>query len=239
MSQESEPKEKKEMSPGSPMTQTSTVDGMKYPYQVLKIIQNIYTSAIPPQDQLYPTNQMRLFNRIIHIFNEIMNLTTKKLAKLKKMVKASSDTAAQSGEIIDFDQEAIALSIDRWEAFLEKVKIEEETEPEDTIEDKLSEILSRVRTMKKEEFEKVKSSIMGCPSFRTEADKLNLVELLTKVRSMPEKEFKVFQGMVKDSSVTLTAELIKEVEKTWKQLRQITIEQVDEVLEMVKNLSVI
>jgi hypothetical protein len=59
-----------------------------------------------------------------------------------------------------------------------------------------------------------------------------------KVRSMPEKEFKSLLGMVNDPSVTLTAESKKEVEKTCKQLRQLTIEQVDEVLEMVKDSSV-
>ena len=167
-------------------------------------------------------------------------MTTKKLEKLIKIVKDYSVTESQPWEIIDFLQAVKALSIDQWEAIVEKVKIEEETEPEDTIEDKLTGIISGVRTMKKEGFEKCKSLLMGSSSFRTEADKLIQVEALTKVRSLKKEEFAALVEKVKNPSVpiTLTAESKNEVEKIYKQLRQLTIEQIDEVLKMVKDSSV-
>jgi hypothetical protein len=72
MSQESKPKEKQEIYPGSPMTRTSTVEGplaahkntKEIPYQVLEIVQNIYTSALPSQDELSQTPRERLVNVI-------------------------------------------------------------------------------------------------------------------------------------------------------------------------------
>jgi hypothetical protein len=248
MSQEIETKEKKEIYPGSPMTRTSTVEvpleahktTKEIPYQVLEIVQNIYTSALPSQDELSHPPQEGLVKRKMHIIDEIMNMSTKKLEKLIKIVKDYSVTESQPWEIIDFVQAVKALTIDRWEAILEKVKIEEEPGPEDTIEDKLYGIISGVRTMKKEGFEKCKTLLMGSSSFRTEADKLIQVEALTKVRSLKKEEFAALVEKVKNPSVpiTLTAESKNEVEKVYKQLRQLTIEQVDEVFKMVKDSSV-
>ena len=248
MSQESKPKEKPEMYPGSSMTQTSTVEeplaahknNKEIPYQVFKIVQNFYTSALPSQDEPSQPPQKGLVKRKMHIVDEIMNMSTKKLEKLIKIVKDYSVTESQPWEIIDFLQAVKALTIDRWEAIVEKVKIEEEPEPEATIEDKLIGIISGVRTLKKEGFEKCKSLLMGSSSFRTEADKLIQVEALTKVRSLKKEEFAALVEKVKNPSVsiTLTAESKNEVEKVYKQLRQLTIEQVDEVFKMVKDSSV-
>jgi len=248
MSQEIKPKEKPEKYPGSPMIQTSTVEEplaahkttKEIPYQVFKIVQNFYNSALPSQDEPSQSPQERLGKRIIHICNEIGNMSTKKLEKLIQIVEDYSVTEYQPWEIIDFIQAVKALTIDQWEAILEKVKIEEEPEPEATIEDKLIGIISGVRTLKKEGFEKCKSLLMGSSSFRTEADKLIQVEALTKVRSLKKEEFVALVEKVKNPSVsiTLTAESKNEVEKVYKQLRQLTIEQVDEVFKMVKDSSV-
>ena len=240
MNQENVSKEKKEMYPGSPMTRTSMVNGMPYPYQVFKIIQHIHPTAFFPQDQLFPNYPMEPVTRAFNILDKMRQLSPKKMDKLVTMVKDSSVTASGTWEIKDFVQAALNLTLDQWEYFLSKVNLEDETEPDDTPEDKIAVIISTVRTMKKEAFEKFKGLLMACPSFRIEADKINLLESLTKVRSMKKEEFESLRGMVKDSSVTitLTGESKKEVEKTWKQLRQLTIEQVDEVLEMVKDSSV-